>query len=93
MVYKWFHRNYKNLPSRRPRLIKMGFNSFTLGTSRVSTVSYNCRFGCLGNDDDNKGPGRGGRFRLLRVIDDDKRGTVSKCRETSIDDNVCPPLI
>jgi hypothetical protein len=81
-----------NLPNKRPRLINIGLSSLTFGTSSVSTVSYNCRFGCLGNEDDNDG-GNGGKFRRFRVTDDAKRGTVSKCLEISIDDKACPPLI
>ena len=81
-----------SLPRSLPRLIKIGFNSFTLGTSNVSTVSNKSRFCCLGNEDDRDG-GNGGKFRRFRVSEDAKRGTVSKCREISMDDNVCPPLI
>ena len=81
-----------NLPNKRPRLIKIGLSSLTLGTSSVSTVWYNCRLDCLENDEENDG-GSGGRFRRLRVSDDERRGTVSKCLDTSIDDNACPPLI
>jgi hypothetical protein len=68
-------------------LIKIGLSSLTFGTSSVSTVSYNSRFCCFGNVDDNDG-GNGGKFRRFLVNDDDKRGTVSKCLEISIDDNV-----
>ena len=84
-----YGRSAFNLPNKRPRLIKIGLSSLTLGTSSVSTVWYNCR---LENDEENDG-GSGGRLRRLRVNEDDRRGTVSKCRDTSIADSACPPLI
>ena len=89
---EWQKEAFSFLPSRRPRLIKIGLSSLTLGTSSISTVVYSCPLNCLGNEDDNEG-GNGGRFRRFRVSDDESRGTVSKCRDTSMEVKACPPLI